>query len=73
VTRDGLWLEIMLWTVRLFAFIAIVMIWNGRRVVNAVIAPLWVRIRHYTDLQAAQNISLSVVVIYIACRVNDPL
>jgi hypothetical protein len=63
----------MRWTVRLFAFIAIVMIWNGRRVVNAVIAPSWERIRHYADLQAAQNISLSVVVIYIACRVNTPL
>ena len=44
-----------------------------QRVVNAVIAPLWERIRHYADLQAAQNISLSVVVIYIACRVNTPL
>ena len=73
MTRDGLWLEIMRWTVRLFAFTAIVMIWNGRRVVNAVIAPLWERISHYADLQAAQNISLSVVVIYIACRVNTPL
>ena len=46
---------------------------NGRRVVNAVIAPLWEHICHYTDLQAAQNISLSVVVIYIAYRVNNPL
>ena len=63
----------MRWTVRLFAFTTIVMIRNGRRVVNAVIAPLWVCIRHYTDLQVAQNISLSVVVIYIACRVNTPL
>ena len=46
---------------------------NGRRVVNAVIAPLWEHICHYADLQAAQNISLSVVVVYIAYRVNNPL
>ena len=46
---------------------------DGRRVVNAVIAPLWEHIRHYTDLQASQNISLSVVVVYIAYRVNNPL
>ena len=73
MTRDGLRLEIIRWTVRPLAIIAIVMIWDGRRVVNAVIAPLWEHICHYTDLQAAQNISLSVVVIYIAYRVNNPL
>ena len=53
VIRHGLRRDIVLrqamWAL---AFILVVTIWNGRRVVNAVIVPFWGWIRHYVDLQA---------------------
>ena len=36
-------------------FTIILVIWNGCRVINAVILPLWARICHYADLHAAMS------------------
>ena len=47
-------------------FTIIIVIWNGRRVVNAVIVPIWARIRHYTDLQTAITYVLVPVVAALA-------
>ena len=45
-------------------FLFVVTVWNGRRVVNAVIVPFWGWIRHYVDLQAALLQSLLTLVIF---------
>ena len=53
VIRHGLRRDVILqrvvWGI---AFLFVVTIWNGPRVVNAVIVPFWGWIRHYVDLQA---------------------
>ena len=73
VTRNGLRRdEIARRLIWATAFVFVVMIWNGRRVVNAVVLPLWGRIRHYADLQAALCTLLSVVPVYVAYRVTNP-
>jgi hypothetical protein len=64
VIRHGLRRDVMLrrlvWGL---AFLFVVTVWNGRRVVNAVIIPFWGWIRHYVDLQSALLQSLLTVVI----------
>jgi predicted ferric reductase len=74
MARDGRWRdEVVRRLVWAFAFIVVVTIWNGRRVVNAVIVPIWERIHHYGDLQnAAQNVFLSACATYAAYRVIRP-
>ena len=47
-------------------FTIILVIWNGRRVVNAVIVPIWARIRHYADLNSAIQYALVPVVAALA-------
>ena len=53
VIRHGLRRDIVLGGIMwALAFVFVVTIWNGRRVVNAVIVPFWGWICHYVDLQA---------------------
>ena len=53
VIRHGLRRDVILGRVLWgIAFLFVMTIWNGRRVVNAVIVPFWGWIRHYVDLQA---------------------
>ena len=73
VTRNGLRRdEIARRLIWATAFVFVVLIWNGRRVVNAVVLPLWGRIRHYADLHAALCALLSAVPVYVAYRVTNP-
>jgi hypothetical protein len=65
VIRHGLRRDVMLRRVVWgLAFLFLVIVWNGRRVVNAVIVPFWGWIRHYVDLQAALLQSLLTLVIF---------
>jgi hypothetical protein len=75
VTREGLRRDVivsrLVWAL---ALIIVVAIWNGRRVVNAVIVPIWGLIGHYTNLvNVARNVLLSVLPLYIAYRLTRPL
>jgi hypothetical protein len=54
------------------AFVVVLFIWNGCRVVNVMILPLWGRIRCYTDLHVALCALLSAVPVYVAYRVTNP-
>jgi hypothetical protein len=70
VTREGLRRDVitrrLVWAL---ALIIVVVIWNGRRVVNAVIAPIWGLIGHYENLvSVARNVLLSAVALYVAYR-----
>jgi hypothetical protein len=53
------------------AFVFVVLIWNGRRVVNAVVLPLWGRIRHCADLQTALNVLFSAIPVYVAYKLTN--
>ena len=50
----------------MLVFVLIMIVWNGRRIVKAVIMPTWAFIRHYTDLQSAISYVLVPLVAILA-------
>jgi hypothetical protein len=53
------------------ALVIVVIIWNGRRVVNAVIVPIWGLIGHCTNLiDATRNVLLTVVTLCAAYKIT---
>ena len=55
------------WLLKAACFTIIMVTWNGRRLLGDVVAPIWERIRHYADLQAAVSyVLVPVVAILVA-------
>ena len=72
VTREGLRRDMiasrLVWAL---ALVIVLVIWNGRRVVNAVIVPIWGLIGHFPNLiDAIRNVLLTVGTICAAYKVT---